>query len=167
MPTRRASASGKSKVAHLDGCCGASALAAMVGGLAILEFQPGFLFWRPRYGSLAGHTGSVMAVVFSPDRRGVLSGSSDTTLTVWDVASGKEIRTLTVRRNPGGVNSVALSPDGRSALSGHRDRTLNLWDIATGQEIRGFAGHTKLVSSVAFSPDGRTALLGSDMTLMV
>ena len=97
---------------------------------------------------------------FSPDGRTALSGSDDKTLKLWDLATGKEIRTFTGHTNS--VYSVAFSPDGRTALSGSDDKTLKLWDLATGKEIRTFTGHTSMVYSVAFSPDGRTALSGSD-----
>ena len=37
---------------------------------------------------------SVQSVSFSPDGKLALSGSEDKTLKLWDVASGKEIRTF-------------------------------------------------------------------------
>ena len=77
------------------------------------------------------------------------------TLILWDVSTGREIRTLE------GHSAVAFSPDGRYALSGSGDKTLKLWDISTGREIRTFKGHSSRVYSVAFSPDGRYALSGS------
>jgi hypothetical protein len=143
---------------------GIGAGTATLGGLAILEFQPGFLFWRLLYDqsirTFAGHTDSVRSVAFSPDGRGALSGSNDETLKLWDVATGKEIRSFAGHTN--WVTSVAFSPDGQTALSGGLDNTLKLWDIATGKEIRTFAGHASTVYSIAFSPDGRTALSGSE-----
>jgi hypothetical protein len=100
----------------------------------------------------------------SPDGRSALSGSSDNTLKLWDVATGKEIRSFVGHADR--VWSVAFSPDGRTALSGSQDKTLKLWDVAAGKEIRSFAGHFSAVNSVAFSPDGRSALSGSaDKTL--
>ena len=101
----------------------------------------------------------VYSVVFSPDGRTALSGSSDKTTKLWDLATGKEIRTF--RGDNGWIDSVALSPDGRAALSGSSDKTIKLWDLATGNVIRTFRGHTDAVTSVALSPDGRTALSGS------
>ena len=106
-----------------------------------------------------GHADSVFSVAFSPDGKTALSGSYDNTLKLWDISTGKVIRTFEGHTN--WVFSVAFSPDGKTALSGSRDKTLKLWDISTGKEIRTFEGHTNLVFSVAFSPDGKTALLGS------
>src|SRR5262249_55336490 len=99
------------------------------------------------------------SVAFAPDGRTALSGGHDKALRLWDLATGKEIRTFT--GHSGYINSVAYSPDGRTALSGGRDKALRLWDLATGKEIRTFAGNFAAVSSVAFAPDGRTALSAS------
>jgi sugar lactone lactonase YvrE/energy-coupling factor transporter ATP-binding protein EcfA2 len=110
-----------------------------------------------------GHTDGVWSVAFSPDGKTALSASNDTTLRLWDVATGQIIRTFS--GHMGSVLSVAFSPDGKTALSGSGN-TLRLWDVATGQSIRTFSGHTSGVNSVAFSPDGKTALSGSwDKTL--
>jgi hypothetical protein len=93
-----------------------------------------------------------------------LSGSWDDTLKLWDVETGREIRTFTGHTN--GVYSVDFSPDGKRALSGSGDYTLKLWDVETGREIRTFTGHSPWVYAVAFSSDGKRALSGSkDYTL--
>jgi WD40 repeat protein len=113
-----------------------------------------------------GHTDSVKSVAFSPDGNTVISGSSDSTIKLWNVQTGEEIRTF--KGHSDKVYSVTFSPDGNTALSGSRDNTLKLWDIQTGKIIRTFRGHTKSVRVVAMSPDGSTALSGSeDNTIML
>lgn len=100
----------------------------------------------------------VLAVAFSPDGNYVLSGNSDSTLMLWDIGTGKEIRTL--RGHASLVLSVAFSPDGRYAVSGSDDNTLKLWEIESGKEIKSFEVHTA-VNSVAFSPNGTYVLTGN------
>lgn len=135
-----------------------------------------------------GHIATVNSIAISPDGQYVISGSDDNTLKLWEVATGKEIRTFT--GHSGGILSVAFSPDGRYALSGSYDNTLKLWEIRTGKEIRTFSGHKNLVKTsyfpsmliggqptsevfeykgvkaVGFSTDGHFALsVGADNTL--
>ena len=109
-----------------------------------------------------GHSDRVTSIAFSPDGKTFVSGSADNTLKLWDVSTGKEIRTF--RGHSGDVTSVAFSPDGKIIISGSGglfDNTLKLWDVSTGKEIRTFKGNSDRVWSVAFSPDGKMIVSGS------
>src|SRR6202035_3398019 len=44
--------------------------------------------------TLAGHTGAVISVAFSPDGALIATASEDTTAKVWDVATGETAYTL-------------------------------------------------------------------------
>ena len=118
----------------------------------------------PKDSTFLGHDGPVNAVAFAPDGQTVLSGSDDTTLRLWDVATGDPIHIF--EGNGGRINSVAFAPDGQTVLSGSasrtlRDTTLKLWNVATGDLIRTFEGRGGSVYSVAFAPDGCTAIAGN------
>ena len=76
-------------------------------------------------GTFAGHTDAVTSVCLSFDGRYALSGSTDRTVKLWEVADGQCLRTFAGHADA--VTSVALSADGRHALSGSADRTLKLW----------------------------------------
>jgi len=69
----------------------------------------------------------VLSVAFSPDGRTALASGSDRTFKLWEVFTGKELRTFEGHWDA--VRSVAFSPDGRTALSGSADKTLRLWDL--------------------------------------
>jgi WD40 repeat protein len=107
-----------------------------------------------------GHRGSVECIAFGPKGRLALSGGADQMLRLWDVASGRELRSFQGHTNE--ILCAAFSPDGRRALSAGRDRTLRLWDVAGGQELSCLKGHTSTVRCVIFSPDGRRALSGGE-----
>jgi WD40 repeat protein len=96
-----------------------------------------------------GHTGSIISVSFSSDGKQILSASIDNTIKLWDIASGREIRSFYVD----GLSSASFSPDGRYILAGSwRDRPALLLDSVTGQIIRTFSDH---FGPLSFSPDGK------------
>jgi len=67
------------------------------------------------------------SVSLSADGRLALSGSNDETMRLWEVATGRCLRTF--EGHTGTVTSVSLSADGRLALSGGWDKTLRLWEM--------------------------------------
>ncbi|MCP4697260.1 MAG: WD40 repeat domain-containing protein [Gammaproteobacteria bacterium] len=102
----------------------------------------------------------VSSVAFAPDgSRALSSGGEDNTIRLWDLSSGKLLRTF--KGHADLVSSAGFSPDGGSALSGSRDKTMRLWDVESGKVLRTFKGHSGFVRSVAFSADGRRVLSGS------
>ena len=105
------------------------------------------------------HSGVVLSVVFSADGAHVLSASDDSSIKLWDAATGALIRTF--EGHSGSVRSIVFSPDGTRVLSGSSDQTMKLWDAATGAVLRTFEPHENWVRSVAFSADGNYALSGS------
>ena len=106
-----------------------------------------------------GHKNWVNAVTFSSDGRQVLSGSTDKTVRLWDVATRQELHCLQGHTKT--VRSVAISPDGRLAVSGAYDHTVRLWDLQTARQLHCFMEHAADVMSVAFALDGRHVISGS------
>ncbi len=99
-----------------------------------------------------GHTGQVNAIALSPDGRFLVSGSSDYTLKIWDIASGSVLRTLFGHSKA--VLAATISADGRLIASSGEDMSVLLWDVTTG--VRRTLGlHTTPVKDVAFSADSR------------
>jgi WD40 repeat protein len=98
----------------------------------------------------------VLSVAFSPDGTTLASGSSDKTVRLWEVSSGRALRVL--RGHKSQVTSVAFRPDGRTLTSASADGTVRLWDVASG------ACHAILLALpegwAAFTPDGRYKIGG-------
>ena len=95
---------------------------------------------------------SITATAFSPDIRLAASGTRGGTVRLWDVRTGRLLRTFAGHRDE--VISLAVSADGGRILSGSKDHTARLWDTRTGELTERFdcAGE---VTGVAFAPDGR------------
>ena len=70
------------------------------------------------------------SVIFNADGSLLISGSEDTTIRVWKIASGQLLRTL--QGHTGLVYSVALNRDGETLASGSYDGTIKLWNIDSG-----------------------------------
>jgi WD40 repeat protein len=70
----------------------------------------------------------VGCVAFSNDNRWLAAGDRRGLITVWDVASGKLVRSFPGHSDA--VSGLAFAPDGRTLASGSDDATVLLWDVA-------------------------------------
>ena len=77
-------------------------------------------------------------MAFSPDGQRLASGSDDSTVKVWDSATGKELFAL--KGHTAAVTSVAFSPDGQHLASGSSDRTVRIWESTTAKEMFALKG---------------------------
>jgi small GTP-binding protein len=120
-----------------------------------LDLPPGVKLLR----TLEGHKGVVRSVAFDPAGRTLASGSDDTTVKLWETASGKLLRTLEGHQNT--VWSPTFDPAGRTLASGSSDDPVKLWDPASGKLLRTLKGNEDSVLSVAFNPAGRILASGT------
>ena len=107
-----------------------------------------------------GHEDALNSAVFSPDGQYILTASDDSTVRLWEQASGKPI--MTYRGHERSVNSAVFSPDGQYILTASDDQTARLWERASGKHIITYHGHKSWVRSAVFSPDGKHILTASD-----
>lgn len=119
---------------------------------------------RTQSKAFTGHTDWAWTLDISPDGKLLASGSGplrlpdtpsttiDTSVRIWDIASGQEIRTLKGHTNT--VDSVKFTLDGTSLLSSSWDGTIKRWDVVTGRLLHTYEGHTGEVFMLDLMPDG-------------
>lgn len=82
-----------------------------------------------------------------PPPRYMLTGALDSTVRLWDVSTGKCLKTFF-----GHVEGVwALAGDMLRVVSGSEDRTLKVWDARSGKCERTFTGHVGPVTCIGLS----------------
>ena len=132
-----------------------------------------------------GHHSDVYAVAFSSDGQKVFSGSlkmqirgissfassiapkpfldKESSLRIWDVASGKALHILAGPKN--GVHSLVGAADGKTLAAVGGDKTVRLYDVAMGQELWQAGGEIPWVNRAVFTPEGKTLITAGDTAI--
>ena len=110
--------------------------------ISIFDTETAELIWGSPmiFGAIPSRS-EFLCASFSPDGTRVVSGGSDGTVLVSDVASDSETIRLQKYSKDGGpmsgsdqggrspVVSVTFSPDGNRVISGQKDGTIRIWDL--------------------------------------
>ncbi|MFH0895610.1 MAG: caspase family protein [Bacteroidota bacterium] len=146
----------KHKILHLLG-------KAILVFASVVFILPAFS-QKPELVIQTGHSGKVSALAYSPDGKFLASAGQDFSIKIWDISTGKELKTLNGHKLY--VQSLAFSPDGKMLASGSWDKTIRIWEMNNFTEVRTITAHKRAVQSLAFSPDGKILASGSvDSTL--
>ncbi|KAG7550003.1 WD40 repeat [Arabidopsis thaliana x Arabidopsis arenosa] len=103
--------------------------------------------------TLVGHQKPVIAILWSPDDRQVLTCGAEEVIRRWDVDSGDCVHMY----EKGGISPISCGwyPDGQGIIAGMTDRSICMWDL-DGRELECWKGQrTQKVSDIAMTDDGK------------
>lgn len=113
---------------------------------------------------LDGHTSGIEDMTISPDGSLLVTGSSDDSIILWDLATNTLVEQIMMPEDDFSnrdVYAVEFNADGSQLLTGHRDK-IRVWDVAERSIASEFSVRGA-VEDIRFSPDGtQIAVLATD-----
>ncbi len=111
------------------------------------------------------HTAAIARSGIDAANRYLVTGSEDKTVRVWELASGRLLRTLRLpigADNEGKIFGIAISPDGTTVAAGGvtgrawgASYSVYLFERESGRLLRRLAGVPNQINHLVFSRDGR------------
>lgn len=104
-----------------------------------------------------GHAKPISCYSFSPDSRFVITGSTDNSLILWNIESGRQVRVFNRHAEP--IRSVCFSPDGTKILTSSADNTAKVFEVVTGNLLTSIKLQDADLELAFFSPDGTKIII--------
>jgi len=102
------------------------------------------------YRVISGHLGWVRCVAFEPGNEWFVTGSSDRTIKIWDLASGKLKLSLTGHISA--VRGLIVSSRNPYLFSCGEDKLVKCWDLEQNKVIRHYHGHLSACYGIDLHP---------------
>jgi WD40 repeat protein len=87
------------------------------------------------------------------------SGSDDKSLIVWEVATGKQVKSIA---NTQAINAIAPTADLKFLYIASAEPKIKLMNMMSGQVAKTLDGHTDAVNDIAISKNGKWLVSGSN-----
>ena len=95
------------------------------------------------------HGGAVHTVIFSGDKRFLISGGEDGVIRVWRIETGEQINSM--HGSLSIVRALALTSDDQLLAAGQGDRSIYLWSVHGSNPPIILQGHAEIVAGLQFS----------------
>jgi WD40 repeat protein len=107
--------------------------------------------------AIPAHAGGVVGFALNPAAPQAITAGADKTVKLWDLAAGKELKTLATLPDP--ITGLTVSRD-FAAVAVTAGKTAKAWQVADGKELVSIA-HPAEVVSVGFSGDKTRLVTGA------
>ena len=94
------------------------------------------------------HSDTVLGVDFSQDGQYLISGASDKFAKLFEVVTGKYVRSFEGHTHH--VLDVSWKLDGTSIATAGADNVIKVWNVETGEQRRTIGGYSKQVTSIQY-----------------
>jgi WD40 repeat protein len=112
--------------------------------------------------SWRAHADRIVAIVFSPESKQLLTASTDRTAAIW-TTSGRAVHVLTTHDVP--LASAAWNGTGSRVVTGGVDGTVAVWSVESGKNLTIFRPHNDAVTMVALLQENSVLSADADGTL--
>lgn len=103
------------------------------------------------------HRSTVHAVLVSPNGQTLASGSSDTSLNLWNLRTNRFTKTFVA--HTGVILALAVTPDSKMLVSAATDG-VRAWDLIQQRSLGALVQFDNYLHAVTLSPDGKLAATG-------
>jgi hypothetical protein len=171
-PWGRHAAAARARLGELRGRHFGRRVAAYIGGataivvIAYFTLVPGEAIWRLLYDrsrhTIWANCGGHLAI--TPDGRHLIGSRfrSGGVMTVCELPSGREVRSIGLGSEHVYVRSVAVTPDGRHVISVYNNATTKVWELESGRELRTLSQYMNSFGALAVTPDSARVVTGDD-----
>ena len=111
---------------------------------------------QPKLIPALGHVLPIQNTAISPDGKFVAMQSEHSTISIWDLSTGKLIHWL--KETDYEMHSLEFSPNGKYVLGGIWREAAIIWEVSTGKVVQKLPGYT---SCAIFSKDSKQVITGS------